>query len=104
MTTSAWQRRIERAQHLGQQFPFAREILQLYIEVTRFQETVHKELVKTGSIKRMPADRELSVPSCPVNPTRFSSFLKVIERAGPPALVKRIFAKTDTKREAKPWT
>ena len=87
MTRSAWQRRIERAQLLGQRLPFAAEILQFYVEVARFQELIHRELEKNGNLKLTHANRELKDPPFLVNLRQFSSFLRVIQEAGPTALV-----------------
>jgi FdhE protein len=71
---STWERRLERAAVLGGLWPFAREVLDFFIEITRFQESM---------AARLP------VPF-PVDPGGLAGFFhelfEIVERAGPPEL------------------
>jgi formate dehydrogenase accessory protein FdhE len=90
MAVSQWQRRIQRAQHLAGQYPFAAEILGFYIHVARFQEDLYARMSKTfprpspsenGSAELCRGDLEnLS--------SRFGSFLSMAEAHGPKALAE----------------
>jgi FdhE protein len=44
VTTTRWQQRIRRAEHLAAQHPFAAEILGFYLHLARFQEGLHQRL------------------------------------------------------------
>ena len=86
MAVSPWQRRIERAQELASQYPFAAEILDFYIHVARFQEDLHRRLSTVlqspaGSINRGLSGAELLELS-----SRFESFLALAEEHGPEQL------------------
>jgi FdhE protein len=54
MATSPWQQRIQRAEKLGAQHPYAAEILAFYAHVARFQENVYERL-RSGSAGVPPA-------------------------------------------------
>jgi FdhE protein len=86
MTTSSWQRRIQRAQELAGQHPFAAEILGFYVHIARFQEDLHGRLAAvlqstTASDYSDLTDAELS-ELC----SRFDSFLSLAEGQGPKPL------------------
>jgi formate dehydrogenase maturation protein FdhE len=89
MTVSPWQRRIQRAQELTGQHPFAAEILGFYIQVARFQEDLHHRLpafLRPSPSATIPHDLgqgELSELT-----SRFASFLSLAERHGPKPLAE----------------
>ena len=60
MPVSPWQRRIQRAQELASQYPFASEILGFYIHVARFQEDLHRRMSAALQSQPASADRELT--------------------------------------------
>lgn len=90
MTVSAWQRRIQRAQELPGQHPFAAEILGFYIHVARFQEELHHRL-STAFLQPSPLaalNHELSRAELSELSSRFESFLSVAQAHGPKSLAE----------------
>src|ERR1700720_2565744 len=89
-TQNEWQRRIARAEELGAQYSFAREILRFYLVIARFQENFYEELCRsfegssagTGRVESEPFARPLH----PELTNRFESFLSVVEQNGPDQL------------------
>jgi FdhE protein len=89
-TQNEWQRRIARAEELGAQYSFAREILRFYLVIARFQENFYEELGRsfegssagTGRVESEPFARPLH----PELTNRFESFLSVVEQNGPDQL------------------
>lgn len=90
MTVSPWQRRIERAQELSRQHPFAAEILGFYIHVARFQEDLHQRLSEAFTRKSPTASfyAELNRDELDNLLRSFESFLFVTEAHGPKALAE----------------
>jgi FdhE protein len=88
MPVSSWQRRIERAQELASQHPFATEILAFYIHVARFQENLHQRLKVVLPSTAASLDRELSNLELSELSSRFESFLSLAETQGPQQLSK----------------
>ena len=87
MKLSPWQRRIQRAEYLANQYSFVSEILNFYIKVAHFQEDlctrVEAELEKAiGPVVAPsgPPERKTLIGS-------FSSFLVVVEKHAPAPLV-----------------
>jgi len=85
MTTSPWQRRIQRAQELARQYAFAAEILGFYVHVARFQEDLHRQ-VSSLRQNAAPAGRELTPAVLSEFSSMFASFLSTAEAHGPKGL------------------
>ncbi len=83
MPASSWQRRIQRAQELAGQRPFAAEILRFYIHVARFQESLHRQLSLVLQSPPTFFDRELSQAELSELSPGFESFLSLAETHGP---------------------
>jgi FdhE protein len=88
---SEYDARIRRAEHLASQHPFAAEVLRFYSRIAEFQKNLYAEFKKDFGAQlsgRMPGSLRIDLPS--VAPERllshFTSLLRVIEQAGPPAL------------------
>ena len=77
--TSAYQRRIRRAEQLASQNSFAREILGFYIHVARFQQILQTRL------DRMPVDKAspATLPKSGELLSTFQEFLSIVEKNGP---------------------
>ncbi|MGO9085802.1 MAG: formate dehydrogenase accessory protein FdhE [Candidatus Sulfotelmatobacter sp.] len=88
MAVSSWQRRIERAQELAGQHPFAAEMLGFYIHVARFQEDLHRQLSLVLQSPAASIARELSEGELSELSPRFASFLALAEAHGPQHLSK----------------
>ena len=88
MAVSPWQRRIQRAQQLAGQYPFAAEMLGFYIHVARFQEDLHRQL--SAASPRQPDSQlaGLSPDQLENLSSRFDSFLSMAEAHGPKALAE----------------
>lgn len=83
MTVSLHKRRIDRAEELARQHPFAAEILGFYVHLARFQQKLHQEL-KATSRERAEADF-FALITADLNKltAEFGSYLSVIEEHGP---------------------
>jgi formate dehydrogenase accessory protein FdhE len=82
MKASPWQRRIQRAEHLANEYSFASEILHFYARITRFQEKLYGRLEAESekpSSTRYPA----GPPELQALISGFSPFLCVVEKHGP---------------------
>ncbi len=88
VTVSPWQRRIQRAQELSRQHPFAAEILEFYIHVAHFQEEALSSLRAAFPEQSASAEMhpELSRAELSELTSRFGSFLSLAEKRGPKAL------------------
>jgi len=86
MPVSPWQRRIQRAQELAEQHPFAAEILGFYVHVARFQDELHQRLNVLLQSPAASADRELTASELAELSSRFESFLSMAEAHGPAPL------------------
>ena len=86
MSSSSWQRRIQRAQELASQHPYAAEILGFYIHVARFQEDLHRQLGTVLHSSAASINRELSQAELAELSSRFESFLSMAESHGPEQL------------------
>jgi formate dehydrogenase accessory protein FdhE len=88
---SEYDSRIRRAENLAFQHSFAAEVLGFYSRIAEFQKSLYAEFKKDfGALLsgRMPGSLRLDLPN--VAPerlvSRFASFVRVIEQAGPPTL------------------
>ena len=88
MTVSPWQRRIQRAQELASQHPFAAEILGFYIHVARFQENLHHQLGAALPRPSASVNSELTRAELAELSSRFEPFLAVAEAHGPKPLAE----------------
>jgi formate dehydrogenase accessory protein FdhE len=88
MKTSPWQRRIERAQELAAQHPFAAEILGFYVHLARFQKDLQQELEAAFPRKRQAESiaGNLGSDVMELFTSRFGPFLSVAESFGPRSL------------------
>jgi formate dehydrogenase accessory protein FdhE len=81
-----WQQRILRAEQLAAQYPFATEILGFYIQVARFQQSLHQRL-ESASQKKTEAS--LSGPlDSPELLASFPAFLSLVEEKAPSQFAK----------------
>jgi formate dehydrogenase accessory protein FdhE len=85
MAVSPWQQRIRRAQELIPEHPYAREILEFYIHIARFQETLHGNLKTALQSPAASLSRELSMDELAQLGPRFDSFLALTANHGPRA-------------------
>ena len=86
MKSSPWQRRIQRAEKLANEYSFASEILSFYINVARFQEDLYKRL-ESESEKAIGSAHSPSGP--PERKTligSFGPFLVLVEKHAPASL------------------
>jgi formate dehydrogenase maturation protein FdhE len=88
MPASPWHRRIQRAQELAGQLPYAAEILGFYIHVARFQEDLHRKLSAVLQSPVVSFERELTGAELAELTSRFQSFLSMAEMHGPNSLAE----------------
>jgi formate dehydrogenase accessory protein FdhE len=88
---SEYDARIRRAEYLASRHSFAAEVLRFYSRIAEFQKNLYAEFKKDFGAQlsgRMPGSLRIDLPS--VEPERlvshFTSLLRTIEQAGPPAL------------------
>src|SRR5258708_4270600 len=84
--------RIRRAEHLASKHPFAAEVLRFYSRVAEFQKSFYADLKKDVGVQSARSASSVFRTRMPSGDTgalvaRFSSFLSLIEQAGPTALV-----------------
>jgi FdhE protein len=85
VSSAPWQKRIQRAELLAGQHPFAREILGFYIELTRFHERLYLNLEKRS--KAQASHGRDCVPSeFPKLVASLETFLTLAQRSGPSRL------------------
>ncbi len=82
MTTTPWQRRIRRAEHLAAQHPFAAEILGFYIHAASFQEGLYQRL------QRSSAAENSAHATNPELLASFPQFLALVEEKAPARLAQ----------------
>ena len=88
MRVSPWQQRIQRAEHLARQYPFAAEILGFYAKIACFQEDFYRRLeaaAKSAS-KSASGEQRFGPPELPELIANFGPFLSVVEKLGPARL------------------
>jgi len=103
-----WDRRIERARELAAEYPFARELLVFYSELTAFQKDVYLDVQSSGATAAgndgvLPL--ELERLSLAFLMPRFPPFLSMLEREGPatgPKCLRAFSAETSRNRPAPP--
>ena len=100
-----WDRRIERARQLAAEYPFARELLVFYSELTAFQKDVYLDVQSSGATAAgndgvLPL--ELERLSLAFLMPRFPPFLSMLEREGPATLAG--FAGALAERGPSAWT
>lgn len=88
MATTPWQRRIERAQSLARQHPFALEILSFYSSVARFQEGLYRQLASTADQQKELAAEQTGLPELPLLILSFEGFLSVVGKNAPALLTE----------------
>jgi FdhE protein len=86
VTSSPWQRRINRAQELARRHSFAAEILVFYVHIATFQEDFYQQLSTAVPAHDDDLQRELGVTALSELTQRFGAFLQLNERNGPNAL------------------
>ena len=79
-------RRIQRANELSRQYPFAAEILGFYIHVARFQEKLHARLSPAPQFAPSSLTGEISVATLSKLGSQFGPFLEMTEKRGPEQL------------------
>lgn len=85
MKPSPWQRRIQRAEYLANEYSFASEILRFYASVARFQENLYSQL-EADSQKLSSAEHLSGPPELQALIDSFRPFLSVVEKHGPARL------------------
>src|ERR1700730_13999324 len=90
MPVSPWQRRIQRAQELVGQHPFAAEMLGFYIPLARFQEDLQQRLSAALSRESLFPKRSTRLRQDELEnlTSRFEAFLSVAETHGPKPLAE----------------
>lgn len=88
MTVAGWERRIERAEELAGQHPFAAEVLRFYIHVARFQETLQQRLSEALSQQITSNHHPLSSLELAELTSSFPAFLSLAETRGPKSLAE----------------
>lgn len=88
VAVTSWQKRIERAESLAQQYAFATEILSFYSAVARFQSGLYEWLstTHTGPV----ADFEHGPPQLPLLIQSVEGFISMIEERAPAKLKEGI--------------
>jgi FdhE protein len=76
-----WQQRIRRAEQLAAQHPFAAEILNFYIHVARFQQSLYQQ-IEQASGNQAPVSLP-GLAAAPVLLTSFPAFLALVEKKAP---------------------
>jgi formate dehydrogenase maturation protein FdhE len=82
MALSLSQRRIERAEELAVQRPFAAELLEFYVRLVRFQDDLRRQ-IEIALPKPATLDTTLGEPELSELGARFASFLSMVEAHGP---------------------
>ena len=85
---SPWQRRIQRAEEVSRQYPYAAEILGFYIHLARFQEDLHRRLSTILQLPTASLDSELSPAELSELSSSFDSFLAMVKKHAPVPLVE----------------
>jgi FdhE protein len=89
MSVNGWGRRIERAEELAGQYPFAAEILHFYAHIARFQQSLRDRMELASSARSDATGRTLTgPPELAGMMASFPKFLSVVERNGPARLAE----------------
>lgn len=86
MTISPWQRRIQRAEQLVEQYRYAAELLGFYIHLARFQEDLHRFLREALPLQAIHTCPPLRTVDLSQLGSKFESFLRMAEEYGPTSL------------------
>lgn len=86
MKVSPWQRRIQRAEHLANEYSFASEILGFYARIARFQEDLYGRLENESEKLTRSTDYASGPPELQALISSFSPFLSLVEKHGPARL------------------
>ena len=87
MKSSSWQRRIQRAQQLANEYSFASEILGFYINIARFQQELYSRLEAESENVIGSTPYPSGPPELKTLIGSFSPFLVVVEKHAPAPLV-----------------
>ncbi len=83
MSNTPWRQRIQRAEELAAQHPFAADILGFYVHVARFQQSLHER----AFVNQNPISISASLES-PELLRSFPSFLSLVEEKAPVSLAE----------------
>lgn len=83
MPDHPWQHRTKRAEVLAGQYPFAAEILQFYVQVAGFQESLYHDLEAAMRARDTSAGSLPRPSQVPQLVSRFRSFLALVQKSGP---------------------
>lgn len=86
MKASPWHRRIQRAEHLANEYSFASEILRFYARIARFQEDLYHRLESQSERLTRSTDYASGPPELQALIDSFSPFLLLVEKHGPARL------------------
>ncbi len=100
MVVGGEKKRIDRAEELAGQYPFAAEVLLFYAHIARFQQRLHDRM-KRGSTTRSDAVSGLFTgpPELAEMMASFPEFLSVVEQNGPAPLGEAARTTAGTIRE-----
>ena len=89
MVVNEGKKRIERAEELAGQYPFAAEILHFYAHIARFQESLRDRMERASTGRSDAASRPLiGPPELEALMASFPAFLSVVEQNGPVRLAE----------------
>ncbi len=91
MNTRKWDQRLARASELAETYPFAREILLFYSQLTAFQRSFYLQIpaaYASGNAERSTLPATLDEVDLAHLITRWNPFLSMIESAAPAALAE----------------
>jgi FdhE protein len=86
MKASPWQRRIQRAEQLANEYSFASEIMVFYALIARFQEDLYGQLESESEKISRSTDYASGPPELLALIDSFGPFLSVVEKHGPARL------------------
>ena len=88
MVVSAGKKRIDRAEELAGQYPFAAEILHFYAHIARFQQSLRDRMEWASVAQRQAGVLLTGPPELAELMASFPEFLSVVERNGPARLAE----------------
>ncbi|MGI9103070.1 MAG: formate dehydrogenase accessory protein FdhE [Terriglobales bacterium] len=86
MIRPTWEQRIERANELGEVYPFAAEILGFYVAVAQYQKTLFDYVGSAREKSKLPGVSFRQCLDLPLLLPKFPGFLTVVKQAAPPPL------------------
>lgn len=84
---SSWDRRIDRAVELAGDYPFAREVLDFYVALTRYQMDIYRHLKSMDSGRASIPSLKGELPLGVLYPC-LEPFIALVSRKGPPDLAR----------------